>query len=160
MQNLQKNTRTLVRFRERPFRITSVQYLLEPPPASFTLCLFDPLFFPTGDCVLVWPPQWSACTRSCDGGTQQRRMRIARKAQPGGKACPLVPPKQTRACNVVSCALRQPIAVVLCETTRGHIRMVVHRTGMHVRSLARTHGLARQHTSSLLGRVFDAKSCV
>jgi hypothetical protein len=105
----------------------------------------------SGDCKLIWSSRWTVCSKKCDSGTQSRKMRIIRHSKPGGKACPLVMPTQSRPCNEVACSKstsaptlaplfkprkpttqiesqKQPISVLLCRTTKGHFRMISRRS--------------------------------
>jgi len=52
------------------------------------------------DCEVSDWCEWSPCTKSCGGGTQERTRRVIRACN-GGKDCPNL--KETRTCNTQSC---------------------------------------------------------
>lgn len=55
------------------------------------------------DCVYT-ESGWSACSKSCGGGTQKRTRTITRAAANGGKACPAT--EESMACNTHACPVQ------------------------------------------------------
>jgi len=53
------------------------------------------------DCTVSEYGSWSACTKTCSGGSQLRRRSVLSLASVGGKPCPKL--FVTRACNVQTC---------------------------------------------------------
>ena len=55
------------------------------------------------DCVGNWEP-WSACTKTCGGGTQTRKYKITTASQNGGAVCPIIDNTiQSQSCNTQNC---------------------------------------------------------
>lgn len=61
------------------------------------------------DCLVSEFSQWSACSKSCNGGVQSKRRSITQPVAYGGKVCPSL--QVSRDCNIqdcpVNCALSQ-----------------------------------------------------
>jgi hypothetical protein len=55
------------------------------------------------DCTVGAWSKWSACTRTCGAGVQQRTRKVTAEALNGGKACP--PKSQLKKCQVVACPI-------------------------------------------------------
>merc|ERR1719482_1405087 len=55
------------------------------------------------DCKWESWSQWSACSKPCDGGQQDRSRGIAQRPKHLGKACDALPGRETQPCNTVPC---------------------------------------------------------
>ena len=63
-------------------------------------CNTDPCPMPVDCQVSAWS-DWSACSKTCGGGTQTRTRTVIQQPQNGGTACPAL--TETQACNTTPC---------------------------------------------------------